>query len=84
MIHSQKCRHEKDSLRPFVYAPRVFADDPHNDTFSKPDFAAAMNLLFSEGQIELRSYRKENRHMGERIETTGATALATADEFDFG
>ncbi len=64
------------------YAPRVFADDPHNDAFNKADFADAMNLLFSAGQIELRPYRKENRHMGERIEPTGSPI--TAEEFDFG
>jgi hypothetical protein len=66
------------------YAPRLFADDPSNESFGKADFAAAMNRLFSERQIELRTYRKENRHMGERIEATGLPALGNIDEFDFG
>ena len=66
------------------YAARVFADDPRNETFSKVDFSAAMNLLFNEDRIALRPYRKENRHTGERIEATSLSALDGVDEFDFG
>lgn len=63
------------------YAPREFARDARAGNFDKRDFADAMNALFTDRQIELRTYAMKNRKTGMRLEPTG-NVVAVDDEFE--
>jgi RecA-family ATPase len=53
------------------YAPKLFADRPDREGFSRTEFARAMEALFSEDAIEVRGYRMRNGRKAERIERVG-------------
>jgi RecA-family ATPase len=63
-------RRVSDSDRAGNYAPREFCSRPNNSGYTKPQFKAAMERLFSAKKIELGSYTK-NRNKYEHIMPSG-------------
>jgi RecA-family ATPase len=63
-------RHVSDSNRAPNYAPKLFTMRPDRQGFKEPDFARAMQALFSTKKICIGQYRGANRHEHDCIART--------------
>ena len=54
-------RYVSENAKAGNYAPRIFAQRPDRERFTKADFQRAMERLFAEGAISVGSYRGDDR-----------------------
>ena len=63
-------RHVSERPHSGNYAPKLFAERPDRGGFRAPDFKLAMQALFAEKEIVIKTYKGPNRYEYECIERT--------------